>query len=94
MAHMPVINRVNDNLAKLADGTKVRYLNVNAKLASPDGMLFDGMMNARDKLHPELPGYQVWADGLRPMLTELLGPPKSEDHAPPPTGNPAATATR
>ena len=32
------------------------------------------MMNA-DKLHPALKGYQVWADALKPLFTELLGPP-------------------
>ena len=37
-------------------------LNVNDKLADKDGRLFDGMMNERDKLHPTLQGYQVWAD--------------------------------
>jgi len=35
-------------------------------------------------------GYQVWADGLKPILTELLGPPAATDHAPPPTGDPSA----
>jgi hypothetical protein len=48
------------------------------------------MMNERDKLHPTIQGYQVWADGLKPILTELLGPPASTDHAPPPTGDPSA----
>jgi lysophospholipase L1-like esterase len=90
MAVMPVINRINENLARLADGKKIRYLNVNDKLADRDGKLFDGMMNAGDKLHPTLKGYEVWAEALKPMLTELLGPPKTEDHAPPPTGDPAA----
>jgi hypothetical protein len=59
-------------------------------LADKDGVLFDGMMNAHDKLHPTLKGYQVWADGLRPVLTELLGPPAPTDAAPPPTGDPSA----
>jgi hypothetical protein len=36
-----------------------------------------------------LKGYQVWADALKPILTELLGPPAATDHAPPPTGNPS-----
>jgi lysophospholipase L1-like esterase len=90
MAALPVINRVNDSLFKLADGKKIRYLNVNTKLADPDGKLFDGMMNANDKLHPTLQGYQVWADALKPIFTELLGPPAKEDHAPPPTGDPSA----
>jgi lysophospholipase L1-like esterase len=89
MAVMPVINKVNGNLAKLADGKKVRFLNINDKLADADGKLFDGMMNP-DKLHPALKGYQVWADALKPIFLELLGPPAEEDHAPPPTGDPSA----
>lgn len=83
------INKVNENLAKMADGKKIRYLNVNDKLADKDGKLFDGMMNA-DRLHPDTKGYQVWADGLKPIFTELLGAPAKEDHAPPPTGDPSA----
>ena len=43
-----------------------------------------------DKLHLSLRGYQVWADALKPILTELLGPPAATDHAPPPTGDPSA----
>jgi lysophospholipase L1-like esterase len=90
MAVMPVINRVNENLAKMADGRKIRYLNINSKLADKEGVLYEGMMHPRDKLHPELKGYQVWADALKPILTELLGPPAIQDHAPPPTGDPRA----
>jgi lysophospholipase L1-like esterase len=90
MAVMPTIDRINANLAKFADGARVRFLNVNDKLAGKDGKLYDGMMNARDKLHPELAGYQVWADALKPLFTELLGPPAKVDHAPPPTGDPSA----
>ena len=90
MAVMPEIDQINANLARLADGRRVRYLNVNDKLADKDGGLFAGMMNERDKLHPTQQGYQVWADGLKPILTELLGPPASTDHAPPPTGDPSA----
>ena len=90
MAAMPVIDRVNANLAQIAGGNKIRYLNVNGKLADKDGRLIEGMMNAADKLHPTVQGYQVWADGLKPILTELLGPPAKTDHAPPPTGDPSA----
>jgi len=90
MAVMPEIVAINRNLAALADGKATRFLDVNASLADRDGVLFDGMMNAHDKLHPTLKGYQVWADGLKPILTELLGPPASTDAAPPPTGDPSA----
>lgn len=90
MAVVPEIARINSNLATLADGKVVRFLNVNDKLADANGRLFDGMMNERDRLHPTLKGYQVWADGLKPILTGILGPPAATDHAPPPTGDPSA----
>jgi lysophospholipase L1-like esterase len=90
MAVMPVIDQINANMARIADGKKVRFLNINDKLADRDGKVREGMLNDRDKLHPVLNGYQVWADALKPILTELLGPPAREDHAPPPTGDPSA----
>jgi len=90
MTFMPIIDSINRNLSELADGQKIRYLNINDKLAEGDGRLFDGMMNPKDKLHPTVKAYQIWADALRPILTELLGPPATVDHAPPPTGDPAA----
>jgi lysophospholipase L1-like esterase len=89
MAFIPLINRINGNLSRFADGRKIRYLNINDKLADSEGRLLDGMMNAKDKLHPTVKAYQVWADALKPVLTELLGPPAAVDHAPPPTGDPA-----
>jgi len=90
MAVMPEIDAINANIARLADDRIVRFLNVNDKLADKDGRLIEGMMNARDKLHPTLKGYQVWADGLKPLLRELLGAPATTDHAPQPTGDPSA----
>jgi lysophospholipase L1-like esterase len=88
MAVMPVIDRINARLAQLADGKRIRFLNINDKLADADGRLYEGMMNP-DRLHPAVRGYQVWADALKPIFTELLGPPAAEDHAPPPTGDPS-----
>ena len=85
---LPIIRGVNERIARLADSGKVRFLDVNDKIGYKDGRLIDGMMNT-DKLHPVLRGYQVWADGLKPLLTELLGPPASIDLAPPPTGDPS-----
>jgi lysophospholipase L1-like esterase len=88
LAVMPTINRINSRIATFADGKSIRFLNVNDRLADADGRLLDGMM--RDRLHPTVQGYQVWADALKPILAELLGPPAKEDHAPPPTGDPSA----
>jgi lysophospholipase L1-like esterase len=87
------IDKINLNLSKMADGRRVRYLNINDKLADHDGNLYDGMMNA-DNLHPAVNGYQVWADALKPLFTELLGPPAKEDHAPAPTGDPSSPPQR
>jgi lysophospholipase L1-like esterase len=89
-AVMPTIERINANLAKMADGQSIRFLDVNAILADDKGVLFEGMMV--DGLHPSLKGYEVWARGLEPILTELLGPRAASDHAPPPTGDPSAAA--
>ena len=86
---MPQIDKINGNLAGLADGKKIRYLNINAQLADSNGKLFEGMMNS-DGLHPALKGYQVWAEALKPIFTEVLGRPGTADHAPPPTGDPSA----
>jgi lysophospholipase L1-like esterase len=90
IAVMPTINKINDNLFRLA-GPKIRYVNINDRLADKNGRLFEGMMNP-DNLHPAIKGYQVWADALKPIFREILGPPAQVDHAPPPTGDPSASA--
>jgi lysophospholipase L1-like esterase len=78
---LPEIEAVNARLAGLADGRSIRYLNVNERLD-------EGMFNT-DKLHPGVRAYQVWADALKPVLREILGPPAAEDYAPPATGDPS-----
>jgi lysophospholipase L1-like esterase len=82
------VNQVNERLARFADGKRVRYLNLNDRLADQEGKFLEGM--SPDGLHLSVKGYQVWADALKPLLTELLGPPAKEDLAPPPTGDPRA----
>jgi (4-O-methyl)-D-glucuronate---lignin esterase len=90
MAVLPTIARINEKLAAFADGTRVRFLSINDRLADAEGRLLDGVANERDKLHPTLKGYQIWADALTPVFRELLGPPADTDLAPPPTGDPSA----
>ena len=85
---VPEIVRINENIARFADGRRIRYIDINDRLADRNGKLFDGM--SVDGLHPTVRGYQLWADALKPILSELLGPPASTDHAPPPTGDPSA----
>src|SRR5439155_23529164 len=88
VAVLATINKINANVAQFVDGRKVRYLNINDKLADADGRLREGM--SPDRLHLSVKAYQVWADALKPIFTEVLGPPAKEDHAPPPTGDPRA----
>jgi lysophospholipase L1-like esterase len=87
-AMIPTIDRINVGISQLADGKRTRYLNINDKLADRDGKVFDGM--TVDGLHLSVKGYQVWADALQPILTEILGPQGKTDHAPAPTGDPSA----
>jgi lysophospholipase L1-like esterase len=86
-AVMPVIDAANRQIATLADGKSIRYININQQLAA-DGRLREGM--SHDGLHLSTAAYQLWADALKPVLTEILGPPASVDRAPPPTGDPSA----
>src|SRR5207245_9173162 len=70
MAFLPLIDRINRSLSEFADGQKIRYLNINDKLADRDGRALDGMLNA-DKLQLSVKAYQVWADALTPILQQL-----------------------
>jgi lysophospholipase L1-like esterase len=88
MSLKETIAQMNTQLSKLDDGTKVRFLNINDKLADAQGKLLKGMSS--DGLHLEEKGYEVWAEALKPILTEIMGPPAAEDHSPPPTGDPSA----
>lgn len=85
------IATVNERIQTVCDGKRVRFLNVNDRLADSNGRLYEGM--TVDGLHLALKGYQVWADGLKPILREILGPPAEVDLAPPPTGDPSANRT-
>jgi lysophospholipase L1-like esterase len=85
---MPTIAAINGRIAALADGRRVRFLNINDRLATADGRLIDGV--TVDGLHLSLTGYQIWADALKPVFTEILGPPAATDHAPDPTGDPSS----
>ena len=84
----PTIERINAELATLADGKKIRFLNINNQLMGDNGDLLPGF--SRDGLHLEAKGYDVWAAALTPIFTELLGPPAEMDQAPPPTGDQSA----
>jgi lysophospholipase L1-like esterase len=53
---MATINQINERIARFADGKKVRYLNINGRLADHDGVFRQGM--SPDGLHLSVFGYQ------------------------------------
>jgi lysophospholipase L1-like esterase len=85
---MPIVEAANRGIARLADGHRIRYLNINARLTDGRGVLLPGM--TRDGLHLTANAYQLWADALKPVLVERLGPRAQVDRAPPPSGDPSA----
>ncbi|MFC1651147.1 GDSL-type esterase/lipase family protein, partial [Candidatus Latescibacterota bacterium] len=69
---MPTVNAINERIAPLGDGKTVYFINVNDKMARADGKLYEGVTD--DGLHLSNMGYQIWADAMKPLITEWLGP--------------------
>lgn len=65
------IKKVNDQIAGLDDKKNVRFLDIGAKLANPDGTLSKEIMP--DFLHLSEKGYQIWAEAMDPLLQQLMG---------------------
>ena len=64
------IKIVNEQLAKLDDGNKTRFLDISEKYLNADGIIRYSMMP--DALHPTAIGYKIWADTMQPLLDEML----------------------
>jgi lysophospholipase L1-like esterase len=66
----PKIKEVNDALAKLPDTDKhVKFLDINDKFLESDGTLPKSVMP--DSLHPNVKGYQIWADAIASTVDEM-----------------------
>jgi lysophospholipase L1-like esterase len=64
------VEEVNKNIAKLADGKMIRFLDIGDKFLEPDGTLPTDVMP--DHLHPNEHGYRIWADAMEPTLALML----------------------
>ena len=67
---MEIIRAVNADLAKLNDGASVRFLDISEKFLGQDGKIPYAIMP--EQLHPNAAGYQIWADAMQPLLTEMM----------------------
>ena len=94
MAVMPTINEINASSPHSPTARRSASSTSTTGWPTRTGRLLEGVINERDKLHPTLKGYQIWADALKPIFRELLGPPAATDLAPPPTGDPSAASDR
>jgi lysophospholipase L1-like esterase len=65
------ITRINEVIGKLDDGKTVRYLDLKDKFQQPDGTIAKEIMP--DYLHLSPKGYEIWAEAIEPLLSEMLG---------------------
>jgi beta-glucosidase len=67
------VKEVNERIARLDNGSSIRFLDIGQHFLNPDGTLKTELMP--DGLHPGTEGYRVFADALRPTFIELVGAP-------------------
>jgi N-acetylglucosamine-6-sulfatase len=65
------IKQINSLIARLDDGSHVRYMDIGDKFLEPDGTISTTVM--ADGLHPTLRGYEIWADAVMPTINEMMG---------------------
>lgn len=64
------IKQINKQLAQMADGTDIRFLDFGPALLEPDGSISEEIMP--DFLHLSESGYNIWFDEMSPVLLEML----------------------
>jgi len=67
---MAIINAVNTDLSQLDNGDSIRFLNINPSFLAHDSTIPHSVMP--DQLHLSAAGYQIWADAMNPLLTEMM----------------------
>jgi lysophospholipase L1-like esterase len=72
---------INQITAKLNDGQHVFYLDLTPKFLDASRQMLPGVMHDTSKLHPSAKGYEIWAEAIQPLLTQLL-PPATPPTAP------------
>ena len=67
---MKKIRAINNELAKLDNGKDIRFLDLGPKFMSADGTIAKAIMP--DQLHLSPAGYQIWVEGMAPLLDEMM----------------------
>ncbi len=63
------VNAINAELPELLKGKKnVTLLDLSARFLAENGTLPKSVMG--DSLHPGTPGYEIWAEAMKPILGE------------------------
>jgi lysophospholipase L1-like esterase len=68
--HRRQIEEINSIISRLEDGKKTRYLDITPKFLDEKGEIPKSLMP--DGLHPNTAGYRVWAEAMRPLLSEMM----------------------
>jgi lysophospholipase L1-like esterase len=64
------VKEINSKIAALADGEKIKFLDIGDKFLGPDGTLSRDIFP--DLLHPDEKGYQIWAEAMEGTLDEMM----------------------
>jgi lysophospholipase L1-like esterase len=62
---------INKIISKYDDGKFIKYMDIADKFLDKDGTLPKSVMP--DALHPNLKGYEIWADAVMPTVHEMIG---------------------
>ncbi len=65
------IAKINQEISKLDDGKRVKYLDIGPKFTKENGTLTKDIMP--DYLHLSPRGYEIWAEAIAPTVRQLLG---------------------
>jgi lysophospholipase L1-like esterase len=61
---------INKTISKLADGSRVQYLDIGAAFMDANGNIPADVMG--DKLHPTTKGYEIWAKAVIDPITKMM----------------------